>query len=160
MTADSTYSGTRGASPSRSLLSRYHDAHSANVCDGVTCRALAAPAVRADVPDSTLRNFDAGSLAAIRKANAGKAFVLAFWSIHCAPCIEDMDDWRALKQKYPDVPIVLGPRMRPPSATRRCACLRYDSAPCRRGRSPTNSPARALFRRPQLARRAATDVLL
>jgi thiol-disulfide isomerase/thioredoxin len=54
-----------------------------------------------------MRAFDVRSFDDIRKANAGKAFVLAFWSIHCAPCIEDMSDWRALKQQYPSVPIVL-----------------------------------------------------
>jgi thiol-disulfide isomerase/thioredoxin len=54
-----------------------------------------------------IRAFSVKSFDEIRKANAGKAFVLAFWSIHCAPCIEDMSDWRALKQKYSSVPILL-----------------------------------------------------
>jgi thiol-disulfide isomerase/thioredoxin len=69
--------------------------------------SLVAPGAYAEPAVSGMRGFDAASLDAIRKTNAGKPFVLAFWSIHCAPCIEDMGDWRALKQKYPDLPIVL-----------------------------------------------------
>ena len=42
----------------------------------------------------------AQSMSAIRKANHGHAFVVAFWSIHCAPCLEDMDDWRALQTAH------------------------------------------------------------
>lgn len=53
------------------------------------------------------RPFDAASLGAIKAAHAGKPFVLAFWSIHCAPCLEDMADWRALRKRYPNVPILL-----------------------------------------------------
>jgi len=53
------------------------------------------------------RPFDASSMAAIERAYAGKPFVLAFWSIHCAPCLEDMADWRALRQRYPTVPVIL-----------------------------------------------------
>ena len=54
-----------------------------------------------------LRSFDAKSIAAIRDAHAGRPFVLAFWSIRCAPCIEDMADFVTLQGKYPNVPIVL-----------------------------------------------------
>ncbi len=64
--------------------------------------ALPFPAAAADP-----RAFDAASLPAIKAAHAGRPFVLAFWSIHCAPCIEDMPDWRALQQRYPGVPILL-----------------------------------------------------
>src|SRR5262249_20854281 len=54
-----------------------------------------------------LRAFDAASAEAIAQAHAGRPYVLAFWSIHCAPCLEDMKDWRALAQKYPNVSIIL-----------------------------------------------------
>ena len=56
---------------------------------------------------SELRPFDAASAGAIASAHAGRPYVVAFWSIHCAPCLEDMKDWRALAQKFPDVPIIL-----------------------------------------------------
>lgn len=56
---------------------------------------------------SEFRPFDATSMEAIKTAYAGRAFILAFWSIHCAPCIEDMPDWRALRRSHPGVPILL-----------------------------------------------------
>jgi hypothetical protein len=56
---------------------------------------------------ASLRPFDAGSIEAIRKSNQGRPFVLAFWSIHCAPCIEDMDGWRALQSRHPGVSLIL-----------------------------------------------------
>jgi len=68
----------------------------------VSLTASAAPLARGDP-----RAFDAMSLAAIKTAYAGRPFVLAFWSIHCAPCLEDMADWRALRQRYPGVAILL-----------------------------------------------------
>ncbi len=51
--------------------------------------------------------FDSGSLIALRKAHAGKPFVLAFWSVHCEPCREEMAEWDAIKRKYPALPIAL-----------------------------------------------------
>jgi hypothetical protein len=51
--------------------------------------------------------FDARSFAAIKAAHGGRPFVLAFWSIHCAPCLEDMADWRTLRTRHPNVPILL-----------------------------------------------------
>lgn len=66
---------------------------------------LCFPAVGA--PSEDLRPFDAKSVNTIREAHAGKPFVLAFWSIYCAPCREEMADWNALRRKYPGVPIVL-----------------------------------------------------
>ena len=53
------------------------------------------------------KSFDASSLAAIKAAHAGRPFVLAFWSISCAPCLADMADWRKLRMRYPAVPILL-----------------------------------------------------
>ena len=54
-----------------------------------------------------LRPFDAKSLAEIRQAHAGRPFVLAFWSIHCAPCKEEMSLLSEFKRRYPQVSIVL-----------------------------------------------------
>jgi len=68
--------------------------------------AIGSTSVRAAGADD-VRPFDATSLAAIKTAHAGRPFVLAFWSISCAPCLEDMADWRALRQRYPRVPILL-----------------------------------------------------
>jgi thiol-disulfide isomerase/thioredoxin len=54
-----------------------------------------------------LRPFRAETVEAVRQAQAGKPFVLAFWSIYCEPCREEMADWRALRRRYPDLRIVL-----------------------------------------------------
>ena len=69
-----------------------------------------------------LKPFDATSLDAIRKAHADRPFVLAFWSIHCAPCKEEMDLLAALKRRHPHVPILLV-SADPPSA--KAAVVRF-----------------------------------
>lgn len=56
---------------------------------------------------SDVRPFNAKSLDAIRQANTGKPFVLAFWSVYCDPCREEMGQWTPLQRKYPNIPIVL-----------------------------------------------------
>lgn len=63
---------------------------------------VASPVVAAE-----LRPFDAKSMDVIRQAQAGKPFVLAFWSVTCEPCRDEMGQWGALQRKYPKVPIVL-----------------------------------------------------
>lgn len=67
---------------------------------------LVAGAALAQAP-APLRGFDAGSMDAIRKAQAGKPFVLALWSIHCEPCIREMPVWRALRSKHPGIDVML-----------------------------------------------------
>lgn len=69
-----------------------------------------------------LRPFDAKSLAEIRQTYAGRPFVLAFWSIHCLPCKEEMVTLAALQKKFPGVPVVLV-ATDPPSA--KPAVVRY-----------------------------------
>jgi len=54
-----------------------------------------------------LRPFDAKSLSAIRDASQAKPFILAFWSLHCAPCKDEMPLFKALQAKYPSMRIVL-----------------------------------------------------
>jgi thiol-disulfide isomerase/thioredoxin len=54
-----------------------------------------------------LRSFGPTTLAQVKREHAGKPFVLALWSVHCAPCLEEMAVWRELRARYPSVPIVL-----------------------------------------------------
>jgi thiol-disulfide isomerase/thioredoxin len=54
-----------------------------------------------------LRDFDARSVAAIRAAHSGQPFILAFWSIYCEPCRDEMSQWGPLQRRYPGVAIVL-----------------------------------------------------
>jgi thiol-disulfide isomerase/thioredoxin len=54
-----------------------------------------------------LRVFGAKSFAEIKQARAGKPFILAFWSITCEPCREEMMVVTEVHKKYPGIPIVL-----------------------------------------------------
>ncbi len=71
---------------------------------------LGVPALRAHgaaTPTAALLPFDANSVAALRKTHHGKPFVLAFWSVYCEPCRDEMAEWDAVKRKHPSLPIVL-----------------------------------------------------
>jgi thiol-disulfide isomerase/thioredoxin len=65
------------------------------------CAGLGAASVPA------LQPFGPGSLEEIRKANRDRPFLIAFWSLHCAPCKEDLELLTAAHARYPQVPIVL-----------------------------------------------------
>jgi thiol-disulfide isomerase/thioredoxin len=54
-----------------------------------------------------MRPFRAESMDAIRKGQAGKPFVLSFWSVTCEPCRAEMAVWRAVKKAHPQLRIVL-----------------------------------------------------
>jgi len=54
-----------------------------------------------------LKPYTTASLDAIRAQHAGRPFVLAFWSIYCEPCREEMAEWKALRRRHPGVPVVL-----------------------------------------------------
>lgn len=69
---------------------------------GALLTALLSGAVAQD-----LRPFDAQSLGEIKKALQGRPFVLAFWSLHCEPCREDMPHWRALRAAHPSLSVIL-----------------------------------------------------
>jgi thiol-disulfide isomerase/thioredoxin len=60
-----------------------------------------------NVDAGELRDFDAKSVAAIRAAHSGQPFVLAFWSIYCEPCRDEMGQWGPLQRRHPGVPILL-----------------------------------------------------
>jgi thiol-disulfide isomerase/thioredoxin len=63
---------------------------------------LALPAMAGD-----LRPFDRGSRAAIEQTHAGKPFVLAFWSVDCAYCPEEIKHLGALVRQRPAIKLVL-----------------------------------------------------
>ena len=73
----------------------------------IACAAFAASLLTGAATADTFLPFDASSLAAIRSIHADKPFVLAFWSIHCEPCRDEMGHWNALRRKYPGTPIIL-----------------------------------------------------
>ena len=71
------------------------------------CASVPALARAAQTPNSSLLPFDANSLAALKKAHAGKPFVLAFWSVYCERCRDEMLEWNAVKRAHTALPIAL-----------------------------------------------------
>lgn len=67
------------------------------------CLSAAAPRLGA----GNLRAFGTTSFEMIRRANAGRPHVVAFWSVACAPCLEEMAVWRELRRRRPDVQLAL-----------------------------------------------------
>ncbi len=70
-------------------------------CTPVLCARSATLVAGALLP------FDANTLASLRKTHAGKPFVIAFWSLYCEPCRDEMPEWNAVKRKHPSLPILL-----------------------------------------------------
>ena len=67
--------------------------------------ALAASfAVHAGAPEP--QPLDPAGVKALRAAHAGKPYVLSLWSVHCAPCTEEMAVLREMRAKHPGVEIV------------------------------------------------------
>lgn len=54
-----------------------------------------------------LRGFDPDTMATVRQAYSGKPFVVSFWSMHCEPCRAEMADWKTLRRRYPQIPVLL-----------------------------------------------------
>lgn len=69
------------------------------VC-AIAAASLAAPAIE-------LRDFNAKSFDQIKQAHAGRAFILAFWSVTCEPCREETMVVAELHRQFPQVPIIL-----------------------------------------------------
>lgn len=56
---------------------------------------------------SDLKPFQANSRAAIEQAHVGQPFVMAFWSVDCVYCPEEIKHLGALVQQRPDIKLVL-----------------------------------------------------
>ena len=63
-----------------------------------------------------LRGFGVGSFEEIRRVNAGRPHIVAFWSNTCPPCVEEMPVWRDLLRNRPDVALSLVSTDGPPDA--------------------------------------------
>lgn len=74
---------------------------------GMLCGVLLAAACVGAAPAEALKPFQPESLQQIREATRGRPFVLAFWSLHCAPCKEDMAVLKAVQAKYPQLRVIL-----------------------------------------------------
>lgn len=53
------------------------------------------------------RVFTSASFAALRQTHAGQPFVVAFWSVSCEPCAEEIMVLTELHRAFPSVPVVL-----------------------------------------------------
>lgn len=77
-----------------------------------------------------LQPFDARSANAIRARESGRPFVLAFWSITCEPCREEMKVLREAQRRHPGLRVHLV-SVDPPQDHRavRAFLKRYDPGP-------------------------------
>ena len=57
--------------------------------------------------DSFIKSFNPGSYQQILRENAAHPFILAIWSLDCPSCIKDMRILSEVKQKYPELKIIL-----------------------------------------------------
>jgi thiol-disulfide isomerase/thioredoxin len=80
-----------------------------------------------------LRDFTPATPQALRERFAGKPFVLAFWSVHCEPCMREMALWKKLGARHPRVAVVLV-ATDPPAERERIGNFlrRYDPGPVER----------------------------
>ena len=76
------------------------------------------------------RAFDAGSPAAIRQAEAGKPYILAFWSLTCEPCRAEMKLLKLAQQRHRGLRVHLV-SVDPPEEARAMGVFlrRYDPGP-------------------------------
>jgi hypothetical protein len=68
---------------------------------GLLC-CIALSSMAADV-----RVFGRDSRATIEHAHAGKPFVLVFWSVDCAYCVDELKQFETMTLAYPDIALVL-----------------------------------------------------
>lgn len=54
-----------------------------------------------------VRRFEVGSYAQIRHSQEGRPFLLALWSVTCAPCYEELEMLGKLLKKQPQLRLVL-----------------------------------------------------
>lgn len=79
---------------------------------------LALPTMAAD-----FRAFGASSLARIEQAHQGQAFMLVFWSVDCAYCMEEIQQLAGVVRQYPAMRLVLVNTDRPEIAPQASALL-------------------------------------
>lgn len=54
-----------------------------------------------------IKHFIGGSYQQLLNSHAGKAFILAIWSLDCPSCIKDMAVLREFHQQHPEIDLVL-----------------------------------------------------
>lgn len=61
----------------------------------------------AQAAELVLEPFVADTMNELRTRYAGRPFMIAFWSVTCEPCREEMRDWKTLQRRYRGVPLIL-----------------------------------------------------
>lgn len=61
----------------------------------------------AQAQERFIQTFNPGSLQQIMRENAAQPFVLAIWSVDCPSCLKDMLVINELRQKHPDLKIIM-----------------------------------------------------
>lgn len=64
-------------------------------------------AVNVQAEESFTKTFNSGSYQQILRENASQPFVLAIWSVDCPSCIKDMSVLSEIRQRHPELKIVL-----------------------------------------------------
>jgi len=57
--------------------------------------------------EGRLKPFESGSLAEILKSREGQPFILMFWSVDCASCMQELDAMSASLKKHPGLNLVM-----------------------------------------------------
>lgn len=61
----------------------------------------------AGAPAAGLAQFEPATMTELRSRYAGQPFVVAFWSVTCVPCREELPHWGKWQRRHPGVPILL-----------------------------------------------------
>lgn len=61
----------------------------------------------AQAQEKFIQTFNSGSLPQILRENAAQPFVLAIWSVDCPSCLKDMLVINEIRQKHPDLKIIM-----------------------------------------------------
>lgn len=63
--------------------------------------------LNAPAAEPVIEPFVAETMNALRTRYAGRPFVVAFWSVTCEPCRDEMRDWKTLQRQQRGVPLIL-----------------------------------------------------
>jgi thiol-disulfide isomerase/thioredoxin len=74
---------------------------------GIIALLMTLPSLSTPAGESEVRPFGSGSLAEIRAARTGRAFILKFWSLDCAPCRAELPAWTELSRRHPQMDLIL-----------------------------------------------------
>jgi thiol-disulfide isomerase/thioredoxin len=97
----------------------------------LACALLLSSPLHAE--EGVLKSFARGSIRTLIDARAGRPFILAFWSVDCVHCRDELAQLAALSQAHPGLEVVLVSTDSPAAAQEIEGVLRqYPLASCER----------------------------